>query len=230
MKNLLILLVVLLQTNMSKAQAQQQTADQSANYFTIGPRVGVNFTDFKGVDAESKTGANAGILFVYSFQEHFGVSSGIFYSMEGAKYTTTTSSNGIVIESKNKFNLSYIRVPVLASVFFGQYGDKVRPKISLGPCIGFLVGAENKSETTTTEGSVTSTSTATTKVKDNFTSTDFGAVVAAGLNIRLMERTWLNFDVDYYMGAVDIRDVQPSGTDALKNNGFSVNLGVGFGL
>jgi hypothetical protein len=210
----------------------QTTSEPFSQYFTVGPSVGVNFSNFDGVNnAESTTGLTAGGFFVYSFQEHFGVSAGLFYSSEGAEYTSSIIEPGITINNKLKTKLNYLRIPVLANVFFGQHGNIIRPKVFLGPSIGFLLSAETENEqsTITNGGSIVTTNT-TSDVKDNFSSIDFGAIIGAGLNWKLAEATWLNFDVGYYIGASDIRDNQPAGTDAVKNQGVSVKVGVGFGL
>jgi hypothetical protein len=231
MKNKLLFTLAL---NAFSALAIAQTSNVSEpydQYFTVGPMLGVNFSNFKGVDnAETKAGLNAGAFFVYSFQEHFGLSAGLLYSVEGAEYTTTSVAPLFTEDDKLKTKLNYLRIPVLANVFFGQHGNIIRPKVFLGPSLGFLLGAESKTESTVNNNSVVSTNNTTTDVKDQFSSIDFGAVLGAGLNWKLAEETWLNLDLGYYLGASDIRDKKPSGTDAIKNEGASVKLGVGFGL
>src|SRR3954462_14405310 len=88
---------------------------------SLGIKAGANFSTISNVDnAETKTGFQAGAFYVYSIIEHFGVSADLLYSQEGAKNNTS------------KLNLNYLQIPVLANVFFNQYGDDFRPKISFG--------------------------------------------------------------------------------------------------
>ncbi len=194
-------------------------------YFTIGPRVGINISNISGANnAESKIGLLAGGFFVYSFQEHFGVSADLLYSREGGKFDNTIYTANSTTKIKNDLALSYLRMPLQAAVFFGQYGNRLRPKVTLGPSIGFLLSAKNEKEGSNIIEQKSND-------KDNVKGVDFGAVVGAGLNYRLVEAVWWNFDVRYYIGASDIND-KPGvlGNDALKNNGLSVSLGLGFGL
>ncbi len=210
-----------------------QNNETFQQYFTIGPRVGINISNISGVDkADSKVGLLAGGFFVYSFQEHFGISADLLYSAEGAKFENTISTGNLTVKTKNDIALNYLRVPLQAAVFFGQYGNRLRPKVTLGPSIGFLLGAKNKLESVTIypDGSNVSID-HKTDYKENIKGVDFGAVVGAGLNYRLVEAVWWNFDVRYYIGASDINNKPVVlGNDALKNNGLSVSLGLGIGL
>jgi outer membrane protein W len=221
-KNYLILLILAALPGVMHAQYER--------YFTIGPKAGVLFSSLDGVDnSDGKTGFNAGAFMVYSFQEHFGASVDLMYSMEGDEYVTTEVNNGTTVRTSSKMKANYLRLPVLANVFFGEHGNMVRPKVMLGPSLGILLSAESEVETETSSGGVTTMTSSTVDMKDNLKSTDFGAVAGAGLNIRLAEETWLNFDVNYYLGASDILDASGS-DDAVKNRNLGINLGVGFGI
>lgn len=228
----IFILILIATSAINNSNAQTTTASSGfTSYFSAGPRLGVNFSDLSGVDnSDMKAGLLAGAFVVYSFQEHFGVSLDLLYSREGAKYTTTLTTPGFEFKSDVKSRLNYLRIPLQACVFFGQYGDAFRPKVSLGPDLGLLLSAENKSTTTTNDGTTSSEESTTKDSKDNFKSTDFGAIAGAGFNLRVAEETWFNFDLRYYIGASDIRDVQPAGTDDIKNTNISVSAGIAFGF
>ncbi|MEP7263394.1 MAG: porin family protein [Bacteroidota bacterium] len=226
----LFILILLVTSGAINSYAQTSTSGFT-NYFSAGPRLGVNFSDISGFDnSEMKAGLLVGAFAVYSFQEHFGVSLDLLYSREGAKYKTTVTSPGFTFKSDVKARLNYLRIPLQACVFFGQFGDALRPKISLGPDLGFLLSAENKSTTTTNDGLISTEESSTKDSKDSFKSTDFGAIAGAGFNLRITEETWFNFDLRYYIGASDIRDEKPAGTDDVKNSNLSVSAGIAFGF
>ena len=232
MKKSAALLSMIVWMNIAAAQSTTTaTTGAFASYFSAGPRVGINFSTISGAtSAESKTGLLTGAFLVYSFQEHFGVGIDALYSMEGAEYTETDIIGVTTVNSEVKDRLNYLRFPVQANVFFGQYGNPFRPKVTLGPVIGFLLNAERKASVTVEDGTVTTLESSTADVKDNYTATDFGAMLGAGFNLRIMEMTWFNFDARYYLGATDIRDIRPVGSDERKNNTFSLSAGVAFGF
>ncbi|RYG39738.1 MAG: PorT family protein, partial [Chitinophagaceae bacterium] len=148
---------------------------------------------------------------VYSFVSHWGISADVKFSSEG-------ETLGLDKDNKTVARANYIRVPLQGIYFFGKYGNKVRPKISVGPSFGFLVGGETKQYT---NGDVT----ATVKTKDFAESFDLGLTGAVGLNVRVAKATWLNADVAYYHGLTDVA----TGGDA-KNRNIGINVGVLFPL
>ena len=68
-------------------------------------------------------------------------------------------------------------------------------------------------------------------VKDSFNTVDVGAHIGAGLNIRLAERIWLNTDITYYQGFVDVSNDDVTGeTESNLNGNVALNVGVAFGF
>src|SRR5690349_14344362 len=106
-------------------------AQESSN--SIGPTVGYNHTWTSGDGTSAKPGFNAGIVYTNSFMEHWGAGLELKYSMEGAKIDGT-DANG---------NLAYLRLPLRLKYFFGDYGNAFRPKVYLGPSLGFLLSAKS---------------------------------------------------------------------------------------
>lgn len=144
---------------------------------------------------------------MYSAQEHIGISADILYSIEGG----TKALEGL--DSKTRLN--YLRIPVTGSYFFGEFGDRLRPKVSLGPSVGFLMGGQQEINGIFDE-----------EIKDQFKKIDFGLHANAGLHYRVVSNTWLVGDIQYYHGLTDISEVSTNN----KNRNIGLNVGVMFGI
>lgn len=174
---------------------------------SVGPNAGFGHTWISGAgDNGYQPAGNFGLALVYSHNNHVGLGVDLKYSIEGGKKEFANT------ESKTRLN--YVRIPVKAIYFFRDYGASLRPKISLGPSLGFLVGGKNKVGSTETD------------VKDRFNTFDVGLLANAGLHYNLVTNTWLHFDVNYYHGFSDISEA----AEKNKNRNIGVNLGVAFGI
>ncbi len=196
-------LVIILLTGCLAATAQSK--------FSIGPNAGVgsSWITNSTAYANSKLSGDAGISMVYSAAEHFGIGADVKYAFEGAKTDATDPVS---------LNLNYIRVPLKAIYFFNKYGDRLRPKVSIGPSFGFLGTAKTETDNGTK-----------TDVKSNFNSFDFGVAAAAGVNYKLVSSTWLHIDLNYLHGISDIRKNDNVG-DGVHNRNVRLNVGVNFGI
>lgn len=192
-----------------------------AQNLSFGPTIGVGHSWMTGFEnVKFKPSVNVGGTLVYSFVSHWGVGADLRASfLEGVR-TKTENGNA---SSEYKMNATFLRVPFKAYYFFGEYGDRVRPKLYAGPSLGFLLGGKTKLENTS--GSTTNTIEGDTK--DVLKSFDFGFVAGAGLNYRLKKNTWLNVDLNYQNGLVDMSET-PNSFNATRNIG--VNVGVTFPL
>lgn len=151
---------------------------------------------------------NFGVAFVYSHNNHVGLGLDLKYSIEGAKKEIDGLNETVTTR------LNYIRIPIKGIYFFRDYGASLRPKISLGPSFGFLVGG--KEEIGSSEFDA----------KDRYKSFDVGLLASAGFHYNLVTNTWLQFDVSYYHGFSDISEIAESN----KNRNIGINLGVAFGI
>jgi hypothetical protein len=156
---------------------------------------------------------NIGAKMVYSFVHTWGIGVDIKFSGEGGK----SVGDAVGGEYEYKYRANYIRVPVQAIYFFGKLGDAIRPKISLGPSLGFLIGGESVEKL----NGVRNNSVNTSNVFDGF---DFGISAAAGANFRLGGDKWLNTDFTYYYGLSNIS----SSASTIKNRSLGINIGVTF--
>ncbi len=187
---------------------------QNLSFGVIGG-IGHSWTSIdklSGTDTRLHANYNIGGRLVYSFESNWGVSGDVKFSSEG-------HTVGISNKTKNVTRANYIRIPIQAIYFFGEFGDRVRPKISLGPTFGILVGG--KSKTYVNDNRITRV-----KTKDYWKSFDFGFTAAAGGNVRIAPSTWLNLDLSYYLGLADVTDIGADG----GNRNIGINVGVTFPL
>lgn len=192
-------------------------ASVNAQNLSLGPTAGFGHswtsTDFgNNVDRKFHASPNIGAKLVYSFVSNWGISADVRFASEG----TTVESGG----DELRMRANYIRVPIQGIYFFGKYGNAVRPKVSLGPSVGFLVGGKTayyEDGDKMGEGDT----------KDALKSVDLGLTAAAGVNFRLAPNVWLNTDLAYYHG---FPDVAKEGTSESRNRNIGINVGVLFGI
>lgn len=195
----------------------------NAQTLSFGPTAGFGHSwlrlpsDAGEVDRGFHPAYNGGVKLVYSFVSHWGVSADVKFSSEGGTFKDTDS------DDKQIWRLNYIRVPLQGIYFFEQLGDRVRPKVSLGPSFGFLMGAKSR---TKVNGELSDK----TDIKDELNTFDLGATVAVGANIRLGNDTWLNTDISYLHSFTGVLDNGASASDNFKNSGLNLNIGILFPL
>ncbi len=158
---------------------------------------------------------NLGLSLTYSTETNWGFGADLKWSIEGGKTSTPNFTSTTRID--------YVRVPLKLMYFFGERGNAFRPKLTVGPSVGFLIGGKN--EATTIAGDTKTT--VETNASDFAKSFDLGVAASAGFNYRLVERTWLNVDLNYYHGLTDI--MEAASIDQ-KNRNIGINVGVSFGI
>jgi hypothetical protein len=174
---------------------------------SLGPNAGFGHTWMSGKgDNTYQPAGNFGVSAVYSHNNHLGLGVDLKYSIEGGKKEIAN------VDVKTRLN--YLRIPIKAMYFFRDYGASLRPKVSLGPSFGFLVGG--KQEVGSLEFDA----------KDIYNSFDVGLLASAGFHYNLVTNTWLHFDVSYYHGLSDISEA----AETNKNRNIGINLGVAFGI
>jgi outer membrane protein W len=170
--------------------------------FSLGPNAGLGHswvTNFN--NSKFKLAANAGVSLVYSATEHFGIGLDAKYSFEGVKGPG----------ANNAVDLNYFRLPLKAIYFFNDYGDKLRPKIYLGPSFGFLSAAKAGDA----------------DVKKYYNSSDIALTAGAGFNYRLVRNAWFNADLNYLNG---LSNIVKNSSEKVHNRNIGINVGVNFGL
>ncbi|MGI8634042.1 MAG: porin family protein [Segetibacter sp.] len=201
MKN--VLLALILSSGFSLAAGAQSK-------FSLGPNAGVGASWLDNTpNRKAKLSGNPGLSLVYSAAQHFGIGLDARYSFEGGKYSSASQA----VTS----DLNYFRLPLKFIYFFGDYGNRVRPKVYAGPSFGFLTGGKTTIE-------LPNNTKVESNSKDIYKSFDLGLTAGAGLNIRLVKNTWFNTDVHYLHGISDLT------AGKQHNRGVGVNVGVNFGL
>lgn len=176
--------------------ANAQVGDQTS----IGPRVGINFSNVSNVaGSEALTGLAIGLTMTYSISEKTGLTVDLLYSGEGYKFIS------------NEYRLSYLQLPIYFDLFFGELGEKFRPKVYVGVVPGFLLDAKNNG----------------IDEKDMFNNFNLAVSGGLGFNYRLGSRIWLNTDLRAFLGMTDVRDDL---VDKQANNNIQVSLGIAYGL
>jgi opacity protein-like surface antigen len=200
MKNCIILLLAGC-LFLTKAQAQENVS--------IGPLVGLSIANIRGdiKNTKWKPGLTAGGFYNYSSRTGFGFSGQLLFTQLGAQTEN----------KQNELNLNYIQVPLLATFFFGKYGNPVRPKVFLGPNLNFLVGARDKDGNNLNGDS-------NNRLYSPF---DLGLTFGAGINFRLVNKIWLNLDARYGLGLLDVSRLDNIN---VKNHNWGINAGVSFPL
>ena len=156
-----------------------------------------------------------GMRMVFSFNTHWGVSSDLNFSSEGGSFKND------VDDLKYVYRANYLRYSHQVNYFFGNLGNRVRPKLSVGPSAAIYAGGSNKVRDAGTVEAGTEVSS-----KNLFKTWDLGVTGAAGVNVRLMKNIWLNAEGNYYHGLTNVNDISDN---TLKNRrlGFTVGLLMG---
>lgn len=174
---------------------------------SIGPMVGLSVANLRGdiVNNNWKTGATLGGFYNYSSESGLGFSGQLLYTQLGAD----------INNKSNEINLHYLQVPLLLTYFMGRKGEAFRPKLFVGPSLNFLLGAKDiNGNDINGEGS-----------NSTYRPFDLGATAGIGFNYRIDPKVWLNFDVRYGVGIIDITR---SDANSRYNQNVGINLGVSF--
>lgn len=183
-----------------------------AQIHSLGPSAGLNLSTISSTDNSSfLPGFNVGIIYNYSTRQHFGFGLEPRYSQEGV-----TVDYG---SEKGYIRLNYLRLPVKFQYFVGEMEDNFRPKLYIGPSLGYLLGGKTK------EASENASFVRTINRSD-YNQFDIGLMGGFGFNYRIAEATWLNFDIAYTYGLLDISEAQKDH----RNRNLNVNLGVAWGF
>ncbi len=106
-----------------------------AQNVSFGPTVGFGHSWLTGTDnVVFNPGVNVGATLIYSPSEYWGLGGDVRLSlMDGTKTRIETGG----AEYETALRSTYLRVPLKVVRFFGDYGNRVRPKIYAGPSSAF---------------------------------------------------------------------------------------------
>lgn len=195
---------------------QQQTSTESDLKTKFGIKGSFSLTTLYSSDVSTnhmKPGFDAGIFVKMPVTRGFSIQPELLYSLQGAK---NTYSNFIQGSGEYRFNLGYLKVPVLAVV-------NIAPNFNLhlGGYAAYLVNANIKQ--VDNNGNLES---ATELNAGDFNRWDAGLIGGAAFDIQNV-----TIGARYNYGLVQIgKDGSASGdlTKGQKNAGFNFYLGFGF--
>lgn len=179
----------------------------------IGIKGGLNYTTFKGDDAQDydyRPGYTVGVTARTSVNSLIGIQSELLFTSKGAKIETINGSSS----REEKTRLNYLDIPVLLSIHTqGLFFE-------LGPQVSFLLKGTHTSEATNTSGGRTTTTTTETAITDNPYPIDFG--YAAGLGYRT--NSGLGLGLRYNGGFKDIDDEGSFEGRSRRNSSFQLTI------
>ena len=124
MKKILILTLIIAASVPSGAQLQWDA------------RIGANVSQFSEGDAGMKLGLKAGVTAEYAFSDLFALRPGLYFSMKGSSGDTKFAA-----DFPSAYNLSYIEIPVLASLRF-RVTDGFKLALNAGPYFAYRINGK----------------------------------------------------------------------------------------
>jgi hypothetical protein len=184
----------------------------NAQTTSFGVKAGASLTNLTGDGVGSNTknlfGFHGGLIANFAINDAFSIQPEVLYSMKGVKSESSSTGYSTKLTSR----LHYIDVPVLARVNAGGLF------FELGPQVGFLVAAKQKTEITSV-----GSGTFDQDIKDRVRTVDFG--YAAGLGYQLSNGPGIG--LRYNGGFIDTKN--PSSSSAVRNSAFQLYVSYMFG-
>lgn len=209
-----LLLAICLQTNAAFGQSN----------IKVGPRISLGTTWWNGDDASSnqvfKPGLELGGFLTYSTSRAFGLSVELSYAQKGYRSEVDNSPS---LENRVQ-RLHYVSLPILLKFFLTEDGP-IRPKLFVGPQLGYLVKASvDYDDDILANNNKTNT--------EDFTPFEIGVVAGVGVNIKTNETEWLDINLRYTQGLNNINNnpnTAPANAE-YKNAGAWLSIGYGWGI
>lgn len=200
--------------------AQATSGKATASQVSLGPVVSLGSSWVSNLPGSQEAifSPAFGLGLMYSASEHWGLGSKLMVSSEGYRQNFDW---GPGYHSEATVRPTYLRLPIEVNYFFGEYGDRVRPKIYAGPSLGARL-----SETVRYSGDPLPSNEVIRTDGHNFSDFDAGLTFGAGANVRVGRQAWLNLDGGYYHGLVDVH----ADNDFNANRNLRLNVGMLFGL
>ena len=184
----------------------------------IGIKGGLNISNFyrdNVGDQNARFGFNVGLFTELAVGESFSIQPELLLSTKGNRATYGTDDgvlDFIGAEGEVKTNLTYIDIPILAKVTFGEVIN-----VHVGPYASYLIGASASTDGDLADGSEELD-------RDNFNAWDYG--LAAGLGVDLEAIT---IGARYNLGLVNVAEstIAEGILDNSKNSVLQLYVAVG---
>ncbi len=210
-------LVVSLFTFSPAAKAQDDTEAK------FGIKGGINLSNLyvKDVtDEKTKLGFNAGVWAKIPVAELFAFQPEVLLTSAGTKIGRYNNAQGT---NQINFSLTYIQVPLLASLTAGPISFQA------GPYVSYLVSAQVKNLRVSTDGVPTNDPNGTNKTvelnRDNFNTVDYGLAGGLALDIKGFQ---LGARYNYGLRNVGQSLAAKYATNGAKNSVAQIFIGFGF--
>lgn len=194
---------------------------QTQAQISIVPKLGYNITSFDtNNDAASATsGFQLGAMLDYAVSDHFSIQPSLMFSRKGAKFKNdVTANNGINEIEKTVVRISYLEIPVLATVKGTLEGVKVYAGV--GPYAGVAIGGKN--DATFEDGTSVETDLEIGAGTAQIKTWDLGFRFGAGVEIYNLQ-----IGVDYDLGLRNLSNDQNLNN---KSRTFGITVGYFFEL
>jgi hypothetical protein len=184
------------------------------NTISIGPRLGLNWSNLAGSEMSSSARMTPtfGAMFLYSRHNNWGLAADFLYAPMGANFRIDDNGNGT---RELSTQLHYLHLPMQFVYFFDIGINNIRPKVGAGPYVSFLLNSSNHIDGTSVD------------LGRDYSTWDLGLNGTVGFNFLITPRIWLNTDLRYAHGFINVDNIAP---DNLNNRNLSLMLGLGFSL
>ncbi|HCW07374.1 MAG TPA: hypothetical protein DGG95_08425 [Cytophagales bacterium] len=181
----------------------------NAQNFSIGARLGLNDANQSfsasgaSVSPSSKIGYLIGGYAKFMFNDNIGLQPELLFSSVGSKWPASLTGG-----SEATIRMNYISIPVLF-----RYNITENFHLLAGPQLGLLMSAKGISGGTTTD------------IKSDFNSSDFSAVIGAGVDFGPF-----NAGLRYCAGLTNIANSSSFGGSSVTVKNTALQLVVGYKL
>jgi len=196
---------------------------------TIGGRIGV--TRSTQTDADGVTGFIVGGFARFPLHRNFGLQSEVLFSKKGSGSLSQSLSTDpvtgalVVVEQKSEFDISYIDVPILATLRIPLSAGPIVHFVG-GPTLSFELGCDWNVSTrvfSISSGQQLASFDTPLDCPGSFPKkTDHGLTLGTGIGFAV-SRTVVEIDVRYSIG---LADTDPGVSD-IRNRVLALTIGVG---
>ena len=180
------------------------------------------------MDQGMRTTFGFGGFIEYWISPMFAFQFNFLYNNKGVKITGDIDENiqGVNVTGtlENTIKLSYLSIPILAKLSFGQSGS-IQPYFIFGPEMGILLSAKNVTSVEVSALGQSVSDETEIDIKDGTESMEFAINFGAGLTISLGS---IEMFIDGMYG-LGLSNIIKDSDQSVKNNVIYINLGFVFG-
>ena len=170
-----------------------------------------------------KLGLGVGVIADYFFAQNYAFSTGLIYRSEGGELSyRSTDESGNPIRPQDDNSIQYIELPVTLKLFTNEVTPGTILYFQVGGSLNTKVSANVNNEKVINGE----------KVMKRFSIFEADATLGGGAEFQMGESTKIFAGITYHRGLSNIddyyRDVLADKNISIKNNSFSLDVGVKF--